>query len=184
MNTNDFKKGVYIRFKNSVWQVIDFQHVFPGKGNAFVKTKLKNMETAKVLENTFKAGENVANANVETTDAQFMYKDGKTYVFMDNTTYEQFELSEDEIKDLVKYLIDGQKVLIIKENDIPLNISLPKKIQLKVVEAPPGVKGDSAGGATKQVKLETSIFISVPLFIKEGDVLVINTESGEYVERA
>lgn len=183
MNVNDIKKGVYLDFKNGVWQVIEFQHVFPGKGNAFVRTKLKNAQTGKVVDHTFKANETVDDVPMETSNAQYMYNDGTEYYFMDNTTYEQFELKFEDIEEMAKYLTDGQEVLILKKDGVPMNITLPKKIQMKVVEAPPGVKGDSASSATKQVTMETGLMINVPLFIKVDDILVINTESGEYVER-
>lgn len=183
MNVSDFKKGVYIDFKDGVWQVIEFQHVFPGKGNAFVRTKLKNAQTGKVIENTFKANDTVGDVHVETSDAQFLYKDGTKYAFMDQKTYEQFEFSEEEIGDMKNYLTDGQDVIILKESGTPINISLPKKLELKVVQAPPGVKGDSATAATKQCTLETGLVINTPLFINEGDIVVVNTETGDYVER-
>lgn len=183
MNVSDIQKGTYLKFKQGIWVVTDFQHVFPGKGNAFVRTKLKNLESGKALEHTFKVVETVEKANVEHSDAQYLYNDGTNYVFMDNESYEQFEIAADVIEDITKYLVDGQEVLIVKLDGQPLTISLPKKIQLKVVEAPPGVKGDSTSGATKMVELETGVKLSVPLFIKENDVIVINTESGDYVER-
>ncbi len=183
MNVNDIQKGVYLKFKDQIWQVIDFQHVFPGKGNAFVRTKLKNLETGKVLEQTFKVGETVEKADVEITDAQFLYESGGKYFFMDNSTYEQFEIEKDKIENLLKFLKDDQEVLLVKHQGIPINITLPKKIKLKVVEAPPGVKGDSASSATKTVKLETGYNLNVPLFINEGDEIIVNTETGEYVER-
>lgn len=183
MNVSDIQKGTYIKFKHGIWVVTDFQHVFPGKGNAFVRTKLKNLESGKALEHTFKVVEKVEKADVEHSDAQYLYNDGTNYVFMDNSTYEQFEMPKESIEDIAGYLVDEQQVLIVKLDGQPLTISLPKKIQLKVIEAPPGVKGDSTSGATKMVTLETDMKISVPLFIKEGDVIVINTESGNYVER-
>lgn len=184
MNVNDIQKGTYLKFKEGIWVVTDFQHVFPGKGNAFVRTKLKNLQTGKALEHTFKVVETVESANVEHSNAQYLYNDGTNFVFMDNDSYEQFELSAETLgEDVTNYLVDGQEVVLVKLDGQPINVSLPKKIQLKVVEAPPGVKGDSTSGATKMVTLETGAKLSVPLFINEGDIIVINTEGGNYVER-
>lgn len=153
MNVNDIQKGTYLKFKEGIWVVTDFQHVFPGKGNAFVRTKLKNLESGKALEHTFKVVETVEGANVETSDAQYLYSDGENYVFMDNETYEQFEMTKERLgEDITNYLVDGQNVLIVKLDGQPLSISLPKKIQLKVVEAPPGVKGDSTSEQLKWLR--------------------------------
>lgn len=183
MNVSDIAKGKFIRYKHGIWVVTDFQHVFPGKGNAFVRTKLKNLESGKALENTFKIVEKLEEADVEYSDAQYLYNDGSIYVFMDNETYDQFEIEKEKIEDIIGYLVEEQKVLLIKLDGQPLTISVPKKIQLKVTDAPPGVKGDSATGATKIVTLETGMTITTPLFIKEGDTVAINTETGDYTER-
>jgi len=183
MLTSDFKNGVYFKFKNDIWQIVDFQHVNPGKGSAFVRTKLKSPKTGKVIEHTFKSGDSVEDVFIETADAQYLYNDGTKYVFMDNKSYEQFEMNPEDLNGLEKYLKEGQNVIILKEEGIPFNISLPKKIQLQVTQAPPGVKGDTATGATKQITLETGLVVNAPLFINEGDTVAINTETGEYVER-
>lgn len=183
MNVNDITKGVFLRLKEGIWQVTEFQHVSPGKGNSFVRTRLKNIKSGKALEHTFKSVETVEQVKIEITDAQYLYKSGSHFIFMDNSTYEQFELLADDVSGIKDYLTDGQSVMIMKLDSQPLSVTLPKKINLKVVEAPPGVKGDSSAGATKQVLLETGIHLSVPLFINEGDILSINTETGAYVER-
>lgn len=184
MFTQDFKKGTYIGFKDGVWQIVDFQHVNPGKGSAFVRTKLKEAQSGKVVEHTFKAGEQVGDVNIETNDAEYLYNDGTNYVFMDNATYEQHEVKKEDIEDITGYLKENQQVLLLKLDGTPINIQLPKKIKLDVIQAPPGVKGDSTGSVTKTVTLETGMTVQAPLFIKEGDTLVINTETGDYVERA
>jgi elongation factor P len=141
------------------------------------------MESGKALEHTFKINETIEKANIETTNAQYLYNDGTNYVFMDNSTYEQFELADDLIGDMKGYMVDDMGVMLVKHDGQPISVRVPQKVQLKVVEAPPGVKGDSSAGATKQVTLETGIHLQVPLFIKEDDVIVVNTETGDYVER-
>jgi elongation factor P len=183
MDASELKKGMYIEFKDGIWNAVDTQFVFPGKGNAFVRTRLKNAESGKVVDHTFKANESVTKVETETANAQYLYFDGANHVFMDNGTYDQFEISEDALGDKVQYLSDGLTVLILKLDGHPLNVELPKKLKLKVVMAPPGVKGDSASGATKVVELETGMKVSAPLFIKEGDEIMVNTEDGSYVER-
>ncbi|HOX96986.1 MAG TPA: elongation factor P [bacterium] len=183
ISTADFKNGMYIIFKDDINQIVEFQHVNPGKGSAFVRTRLKSLKSGKVVEFTFKSGEMVQEANVETSDAQYLFNDGKNYVFMDNNTFDQFEMPHDSLEYEGKYLTEGLQVLILKRNDIPLSIRLPRKMQLKVVSAPPGVKGDTATSASKSVTLENGLEVMTPLFVKEGDVIVINTDSGEYVER-
>lgn len=183
ISTADFKNGMYIMFKDDICQIVEFQHVNPGKGSAFVRTRLKSLKSGKVVEFTFKSGEMVEEANIETSDANFLFDDGKNYVFMDNNTFDQFEIPHENLERESKYLTEGLQVLILKRNNIPLSIRLPRKMQLKVVSAPPGVKGDTATSASKLVTLENGLEVMTPLFIKEGDVIVINTDTGEYVER-
>lgn len=183
INTSEFKNGLYIMFKGDINQITEFQHVNPGKGGAFVRTKLKNLKTGKVVENTFKSGESVEEANVETNNSQFLYDDGRNYVFMDNVTFEQFEMPHDSLADEGKFFTEGLEVLLLKKDGIPVSVRLPRKMEIKVVSAPPGVKGDTATTATKQIVLENGMELNAPLFIKEGDMIVINTETGEYVER-
>jgi elongation factor P len=183
ISTADFKNGMYVIFKDDINQIVEFQHVNPGKGSAFVRTRLKSLKNGKVVEFTFKSGEMVQEANVETSDANFLFDDGKNYVFMDNNTFDQFEILHENLEYEGKYLTEGLQVLILKRNDIPLSVRLPRKMQLKVVNAPPGVKGDTATSASKMVTLENGLEIMTPLFVKEGDVVVINTDTGEYVER-
>ena len=183
--TADISKDVVIKFKDDLYVVTEFQKISPGKGSAFVRTKLKNIRTGKVLENTFKDGEAVEIVDVEKKRMQYLYKDAHGYTFMDNTNYEQVAMPEGVVGDKAAFLKEGLEVVVVAHESIPLNLELPKKVTFKVVEAAPGVKGNTASGnVTKEVTLENGTKIRTPLFIKEGDEVVINSESGEYVERA
>lgn len=183
--TADISKDVVISFKNDLYVVTEFQKISPGKGSAFVRTKLKNIRTGKVLENTFKDGEAIDIVEVEKKRMQYLYKDAHGYAFMDNHTYEQVTMSEEMVGEKASFLKEGLEVMIVTHEGLPLNLELPKKITFKVVEAAPGVKGDTASGnVTKEVTLENGTKIRTPLFVKEGEEVVINSETGNYVERA
>lgn len=181
----EIKRDSVMRYKNEIWVVSDFQHVNPGKGSAFVRAKLKNVKTGKALENTFKSNENVEFVSMDRKNIQYTYNDGETWNFMDTDTYDEITLSKEQL---------GEKAGLIKEGMIVdgwfyegecLVVNLPKKVTLEVVEAEPAVKGDSSSGnVTKEVTLETGMKIQAPIFIKEGDKLVINTDKIEYVERS
>jgi elongation factor P len=184
-DTTAIKKDAFIMFKDAVHQVADFQHVNPGKGSAFVRAKLRNVQNGKVIDNTFKVGESIETVDLERSNMQYLYSDDSGFHFMDNNTYEQTDISAELIGDKGGFLTEGQEVTVMMHNEQPLTVDLPKKLKLKVTEAMPAEKGDSAQGrVTKEVTLETGMKLAVPLFIKEGDVVVVNTESGEYVERA
>lgn len=184
-STSDIRRDTFIMFNGAICAVTDFQHVNPGKGSAFVRTKLKNVQTGKTLEHTFKVGENVDVVDLERTAMQYLYKDANNYYFMDNGTYEQIGLSADLVGDKGQYLKEGQEVSVSMHEGSPLTVELPKKLTFKVTESMPGVKGDTASGrVTKEATLETGMKVAVPLFVKEGDMVVVNTETGEYVERA
>lgn len=184
-STQDIKKGVVILFKNEPHLVTEFEHIMPGKGSAFVRTKLKNLKTGKVLENTFKVGEKVNLIDLEKRRAQYLYASGDKFVFMDNATYEQFEVGTDVLAGFEKYLKEGLEVILLFSDGSPITCEFPKKVSYKVTEAEPGVKGDTASGrVTKEVTLENGLRARAPLFIKEGDTIVVNTETGEYAERA
>lgn len=184
-DTTAIKKDVFINFKDVVHVVTDFQHVNPGKGSAFVRTKLKNVQTGKTADHTFKSGESVDVVDLDRATMQFLYKDGSGYSFMDNETYEQATIPTDLLEEQGGYLKEGTEVTVLSNEGVHLSVILPKKLTLKVVEAAPAVKGDTASGnVKKEVKLETGMTLQVPIFIKEGDEVVVNTESGEYVERA
>lgn len=180
-----FKKYSIVKFKGELYIIIDFQHVNPGKGQAFTKFKLKNVKSGKTLEETLKIGaEGLEEVETDRHNMQYLYHNDENYYFMDNKTYEQVSLDTEILGDQVRYLKDDQEVIALFYEDKPVSIELPKKIEYKVVEAPEGVRGDSAsGGVTKRIVLENGLNIPAPLFVKEGDVIRVNTETGEYVER-
>lgn len=184
-DTTDLKRDAFIMFKDGICAVVDFQHVNPGKGSAFVRTRLKNVQTGKVLEHTFKAGEAIDLVELDRANMQYLYKDENSFQFMDNSSFEQHGMSLDLVGDKGLYLKEGQEVAVLLHGETPLSIDLPKKLTFKVTEAMPAEKGDSAQGrVTKEVTLETGMKLAVPVFVKEGDMVVVNTETGEYVERA
>ncbi len=183
MTTSDFKKGLAIKYNNDTYILVGYQFVNPGKGTAFTRAKMKSIKSGKVVEVTFKSGENIEEANMEYKKCQYMYTDGTDYYFMDNVNYEQFSMPADVIGDQGAYMMDGGEVTIVFVDNLPVSIQLPPKMDFIVTEAPPGERGDTATGATKQVVLETGAKVSAPLFIKEGDKIRVNTDTGEYVER-
>ncbi|MFZ5363939.1 MAG: elongation factor P [Patescibacteria group bacterium] len=183
-STQDIKRGVVILWKNDPHLVTEFEHIMPGKGSAFVRTKLKNLKTGKVLENTFKVGEKIDLVDLEKRRVQYLYASGDKFAVMDNSTYEQFELGVEVLAGFEKYLKEGLEIILLFSDGTPITCEFPKKVSYKVTEAEPGVKGDTASGrVTKEVTLETGLKIRAPLFIKEGDLVIINTETGEYAER-
>lgn len=183
MNTSDFTKGTAIKYNGETCVVMSYQFVNPGKGAAFTRTKLKNAKSGKIFEVSFRSGENIEPANVEYRNCQYLYNDGSDMTFMDTTNYEQFVISLDNIGDSQNYIVDGSDVVVVFIDGEPFSIQLPPKMNFKVIESPPGDKGDTATGGTKQVVIETGVKVSVPLFIKEGDVIKLNTDTGQYVER-
>ncbi len=184
ISTNEFRTGLTIEYEGDVFVVIDFQHVKPGKGAAFVRSKLKNVRTGAVVEKTFRAGEKISKAHIERRPMQYLYKDGENYVFMDTNNYEQVYLREDQLDDATKYLKDNMNLHILFYQNESFGVELPNSVELKVVETEPGVRGDTATGATKPATLETGAVVQVPLFINAGDVLIIDTRTGNYVQRA
>lgn len=184
-STSDIRKGAVIRQNNDLFVVVDFQHVNPGKGAAFVRTRMKSLGTGKVIENTYKTSESVDIVSVEFMTMQYLYKAGDNYALMNMQTYEQIEMNGDLIGGDAEYLKEGLEVIVGMYEGRPVSIQLPKKIQYKVVEAPPAVKGDSASGnVTKEVVLENGLRIAAPIFIKEGEEILVNTETGLYSARA
>jgi len=182
--TSEVRKGVVIRQQNDLYVVTEFQHVNPGKGAAFVKTKMKNLANGKALEVTYKTSESVDIVEVNFQTMQYLYKDGEQHAFMNMENYEQVSMDAGLIGDDAKYLKEGLNVVIGLYKDNPVSIQLPKKIQYKVVEAPPAVKGDTASGnVTKDIKLDNGLEIKAPIFIKEGEEILVNTERGEYSAR-
>lgn len=184
ISTNDFRTGLTIELEGDVYTVVEFQHVKPGKGSAFVRTKLKNRRTGAVVERTFRAGEKVPRAHIEKRQMQYLYHEGDQYTFMDTENYEQIILNEDQLDDAIKYLKDNMTLDIMFYQGQPMGVELPNTVILTVVETEPGVRGDTATGATKPATLETGAVVQVPLFVNVGDALIIDTRSGQYVQRA
>lgn len=183
ITTANFRKGNFIEFRGEPNQIMDFQFVNPGKGSAFVRAKLKSLKSGKVIEFTYKSGESVEELPINTREMQYLYKENDSYVFMDNFSYEQLNIPEAMISDFKKYLKpnDTYQVLVYEEDAV--GIRFPKKVWLKVTEADDGAKGNTATGATKTVVVETGAVITVPLFIKQGDTIGIDPETGAYLER-
>lgn len=185
ITTSQFKKGIFIEYKGEPHQIVDMQFVNPGKGGAFIRTKLKSVKTGRVQDFTFKSGESAVEVPINTREMQYLYKQGSDYVFMDNFNYEQFNVAESMISEYEKFLKPNDTYqMLVHEEDI-VGIRFPKKARLLVTEAEEGARGNTvSGGGNKTVVVETGLTVSVPLFIKKGDTLAIDTETGEYVERA
>lgn len=184
ISSNDFRTGLTIEVDNAIWQIMDFQHVKPGKGAAFVRTKLKNVRTGAVHEKTFRAGEKVAPARIETKQMQYLYASADEHTFMDTENYEQINIPTSRIEHELKFLKENMMINIVSYQGEIIGLELPNSVELKVIETEPGIKGDTATGASKNAKLETGLVVQVPLFINEGDVLIIDTRKGDYVSRA
>jgi elongation factor P len=183
ISSNDFRSGVSIELDGSVWRVIEFLHVKPGKGSAFVRTKLKNAQTGSVVEKTFRAGESVPQANLEKTTMQHTYKEAEELVFMDMETYEEARLTPAQIGDQVKYLTEGMEVGVLTWNGKVLNVELPNFVVLEIVETDPGVRGDTATGGTKPAIVTTGAQVMVPLFVTIGEKIKIDTRTDSYLGR-
>lgn len=183
ISTNDFEKGGFVEFRGDICQIVEFQHVNPGKGSAFVRTRLKNIQTGKVLDFTFKSGEEVEGLTVNTEEMQYLYEEGENLMFMNNQTFEQISMDKDILGDSADYLKEGESYPIMVHEGRAVGVRFPKKVALLVSEAADAVKGDTATNARKTVILETGVSVSVPQFIKAGDKIMVNTETGEYVER-
>ncbi|MCL1469196.1 elongation factor P [Argonema antarcticum] len=183
ISSNDFRPGVSIEWNGGVWRVVEFLHVKPGKGSAFVRTKLKNVQTGSVVEQTFRAGETMPQANLEKNTMQHTYKDGEDYVFMDMDSYEESRLSVTQIGDRVKYLKEGMEANVIRWGDQVLEVELPNSVVLEIVQTDPGVKGDTATGGTKPAIVETGAQVMVPLFISVGERIRIDTRTDSYMGR-
>lgn len=183
ISSNDFRPGMTIELDGSVWKVVEFLHVKPGKGSAFVRTKLKNAQTGSVVERTFRAGETVPQATLEKKAMQHTYKDADQFVFMDMETFEEGRLSGDQIGDRVKYLSEGMEVNVVSWNDQVLEVELPNSVVLEIIETDPGIKGDTASGGTKPATVETGAVVMVPLFISKGERIKIDTRNDSYLGR-
>lgn len=183
ISSNDFRPGVTIVLDNSIWRVVEFLHVKPGKGSAFVRTKLKNVQSGSVVEKTFRAGETVPQANLDKRAMQHTYKEGEDYVFMDMESYEECHLSNAQIGDRVKYLKEGMEVNVVRWGEQVLEVELPNSVTLEIIETDPGVKGDTASGGSKPAIVETGAQIMVPLFISKGEKIRIDTRTDSYLGR-
>ncbi len=183
ISSNDFRTGTSIELDGSVWRVVEFLHVKPGKGSAFVRTKLKNVRTGSVVEKTFRAGETVPQANLEKSAMQYTYKDGDQFVFMDMETFEEARINPEQIGDKAKFLREEMEVSVLTWNDTILDIELPTSVVLEITDTDPGVKGDTATGGSKPAIVETGAQVMVPLFISIGERIKIDTRDGSYLGR-
>jgi len=183
MSASEFRNGVTIEIDGVLYSVIEFQHVKPGKGAAFVRTKLKNITSGGVVERTFRPTEKVNKAHIDRKDMQYLYNDGELYYFMDNETFEQISINANDVGDSLKFIKENDQVKIMSHNENILGIEPPLIVELKIIETEPGFKGDTATGAVKPAVLETGAKINVPLFVNIGDIIKIDTRTGEYVGR-
>ena len=182
--TNDLKNGMTLNIDGSLWTVVEFQHVKPGKGPAFVRTKMKQVLTGKVVEKTFNAGVKVEVAVVEKRDMQYLYKDGADFVFMDTVTYDQITISETTVGDAANFMLENAEVIVAMNEGNPLYVELPASVALEITYTEPGIQGDRSSGGTKPATLQTGIDIQVPLFIKQGEKVLVDTRDGSYLGRA
>jgi elongation factor P len=183
VSTNDLKNGMTLELDGVLFQVIEFQHVKPGKGGAFVRTKLRNVKTGAVVERTFNAGVKVGLAIVERNDFQYLYPDGDEYVFMDLATYEQVHVPRDTMGTATDFLTEGGTAQLSMHDGVPIAVDLPASLVLAITKCDPGVKGDTRTGALKPATLETGVVVNVPLFVEEGERIKVDTRTGEYMER-
>ena len=179
----DFRKGVTVEIDGQVWSIADFQHVKPGKGAAFVRTRLKNVMTGAVLDRTFNPSDKYPKAHIENKEMQYLYNDGELYYFMDTETYEQQPLNHAQVEDAINFIVENQNVNIRFYKGNPFSVEAPNFVELEIVETEPGYKGDTATGATKPAVLETGYKVNVPLFVNQGDRVRVDTRTGEYMER-
>lgn len=182
-STSEFKNGLTIELDRDVYQIIEFQHVKPGKGGAFVRTRIRKMSTGQVIDKTFRAGESIEIARVDRKMMQYLYHTGEDYVFMDNDTFDQITLSETQIGPQVKFLKDNSEVMVMMYSERLLGVELPDTIDALIVQTDPGLKGDTASGGSKPATIETGAVVTVPLFINEGDRIRVDTRSEKYIER-
>ena len=182
-STSDFKNGLIFERKNHLWKIVEFQHVKPGKGPAFVRTKIKNIKTGQVLDETFRAGEKINVVRIEARDFNYLYNDGTNYIFMDNDTYEQIELSKEQVSDVLGFLIENTQTTIAFNGEEPIEVRIPQHMSMKIAQTDPGEKGNTAQGGTKPATLETGVTIQVPLFVQEGEMVKVDTRDKRYIER-
>jgi elongation factor P len=185
VSTNQFKNGMHVDVDGTVFRIVEFQHVKPGKGGAFVRTKLKRVEDGAVIDRTFRAGEKFRPVRTETRRMQFLYTDGTDAHFMDTSSYEQLAIPEDQVSESLKWIVPNEEVELLYVDEAPSDVQVPTAVELTVTETQPGVKGDTAsGGGDKPATLESGVVVRVPLFVNEGDRVRVDTRSGAYVSRA
>lgn len=182
-NTSDFKNGLIINHKNNLWKIVEFLHVKPGKGSAFVRSKLKNIRSGQVVEETFRAGEKIETVRVEARNYNYLYTENTNYIFMDQETYEQVSLTEAQVEDVLDFLLENTITTIAFNGDEPIEVRIPQHMNMTIKDTDPGEKGNTAQGGSKPAKLETDLTIQVPLFIQIGDVIRIDTKEKRYIER-
>ena len=183
INTGEFKNGLSIVYSDVLYKILYFQHVKPGKGGAFVRTKLKNLKSGAIIEKTFRAGEKMEQAILDTKKMQYLYRD-QHFNFMDLKTYEQIQLSEDQVAQHKDFLLENMELSVVFFNDEPISIELPVAVKAKVVKTDPGLKGDTVSSSFKPAEIETGASVQVPLFINTGDIIKVDTRTGEYITRA
>jgi elongation factor P len=185
ISTNQFKNGTHIEIDGKIWKIIEFQHVKPGKGGAFVRTKLRRIEDGSVIDKTFRAGEKFRPVRTESKKMQYLYDSGEAAVFMDSQSYEQIEIAMESLGDSMQWVLPNADVDVLFVDEQPSDVQVPSAIEMKVVQTDPGLKGDTAsGGGNKPATLESGVVVQVPLFVEEGDSVRVDTRSGEYVSRA
>jgi len=184
VNTNQFKNGMHIELDGTVWRIVEFQHVKPGKGGAFVRTKLKALESGAVVERTFRAGEKFTRIRTETKNMQYLYDSGEEVVFMDEDTYEQTSLPRGTVEDALAFMQPSSSVQMLVVNGSPSGVQLPASVELAVTETEPGIKGDTVSNVTKPATLETGAVVQVPLFVNTGDVIKVDPREKRYISRA
>ncbi len=183
VNTNDLKRGMTLDLDGTLFQIVEFQHVKPGKGGAFVRTKLRNLKTGGVVDRTFNAGVNVGLAIVERHEMQYLYRDGDDFVFMDTESYDQNSVPAAVVGDAANYLTEGATAVVSMHGGNAIGIELPASVVLRVTKSDPGVRGDRVSGALKPATLETGLVVQVPLFVEEGDLVKVDTRTGDYLTR-
>jgi elongation factor P len=184
ISTAQFKNGMHIELDNAVWRIVEFQHVKPGKGGAFVRTKLKNIDSGSVVDKTFRAGEKMPRVHTETKNVQYLYDAGDEVVFMDEQTYEQISLPRESVADALDYLEPSTSVPMLTVDGRPAGVQMPASVELTVSETEPGVRGDTVSNVTKPAKLETGAVVQVPLFVNQGDRIKVDPREGRYISRA
>lgn len=184
ISVNDLKTGLTLELDNGLWAVVEFMHVKPGKGAAFVRSKLKNVITGQVVEKTFRAGEKVGRAMLDRREMQYLYKEGDEYVMMDNESYDQLHLTQDQIGDNIKYMKENTNVQVLMHNSRVIGVDLPSHVILEVTDTPPSEKGNTSQGGTKPATLETGAMVNVPFFVSNGDKIRVDTRTNEYLDRA